>query len=60
MRRESSFLIMDATARYLDLLETQPEVINRVPQYHLASFLGITASALNRIIKKLKTTGGAS
>ena len=58
MRRESAFLIMDATQRYLDLLETQPEVINRVPQYHLASFLGITASAPNRIIKKLKTAAG--
>lgn len=59
MRRESAFLIMDATERYLDVLETQPEVINRVPQYHLASFLGVTASALNRIIKKIKESQGA-
>jgi CRP-like cAMP-binding protein len=58
MRRESAFLILDATQRYLDVLETQPEVIKRVPQYQLASFLGITASALNRIIKKLKSGSG--
>ncbi len=54
MKRESSFLILDATQRYLDVLKTQPEVVKRVPQYHLASFLGLTASGLNRIIKKLK------
>lgn len=54
MQRETAFLIKDATERYLDVVRTLPEVPKRVPQYHIASYLGITASALNRIIKKLK------
>jgi len=47
----------DAAQRYMSLLQTQPEIIERVPQYQLASFLGVTASALNRVIKKLKAEG---
>jgi len=54
MQRETAFLTKDAKERYLDVFETRPEIIRRVPQYHLASYLGITASALNRIIKRLE------
>ena len=54
MQRETAFLVKDATQRYLNVVRTLPEVPKRVPQYHIASYLGITASALNRIIKKLK------
>ncbi len=53
-QRESAFLLKDAKERYLEVCEYEPEVISRVPQYHLASYLGITASALNRIIKKIE------
>ncbi|MCP4911673.1 MAG: Crp/Fnr family transcriptional regulator [Oligoflexia bacterium] len=55
--REYHFLMSDAAQRYMSLVETQPEIIKRVPQYQLASFLGVTASALNRVIKKLKAEG---
>lgn len=55
IQRETAFLIKDATQRYLDVVRTIPEIPKRVPQYHIASYLGITASALNRIIKKLKS-----
>jgi CRP-like cAMP-binding protein len=54
IQRESAFLLKDARERYLEVCEYEPEVIERVPQYHLASYLGITASALNRIIKKIE------
>ena len=54
IQRESAFLLKDACERYLEVCEYEPEVISRVPQYHLASYLGITASALNRIIKKIE------
>ena len=54
IQRESAFLLKDARERYLEVCEYEPEVISRVPQYHLASYLGITASALNRIIKKIE------
>ncbi|MCR9204248.1 MAG: Crp/Fnr family transcriptional regulator [Halobacteriovoraceae bacterium] len=54
IQRERAFLTRDATQRYQEVLQTLPEIPKRVPQYHIASYLGITASALNRIIKKLE------
>ncbi|MBX2952613.1 MAG: Crp/Fnr family transcriptional regulator [Leadbetterella sp.] len=35
--------------RYINLLETRPELLNRIPLYHLASYLGITQVSLSRI-----------
>jgi CRP-like cAMP-binding protein len=35
--------------RYEDLIKNQPEIIKRVPQHYIASFLGITAISLSRI-----------
>lgn len=39
--------------RYLKLLEKRPDLINRVPQYHLASYLGIKPQSLSRIRKRI-------
>lgn len=41
--------------RYLTLLETQPELFNRVPLHHIASFLGITPESFSRIRKRIRT-----
>ena len=41
--------------RYLKLLETRPDLCNRVPQYHLASYLGIKPESLSRIRKRMVT-----
>jgi CRP-like cAMP-binding protein len=35
--------------RYLNLLKTRPDLIQRVPQHQLASFLGITPQSLSRL-----------
>lgn len=35
--------------RYLELIENQPDVIKRVPQHFIASYLGITPVSLSRI-----------
>ncbi|MEJ1240524.1 Crp/Fnr family transcriptional regulator [Chryseolinea sp. T2] len=35
--------------RYEDLLKQHPEIIQRVPQHYIASYLGITAVSLSRI-----------
>ncbi|HPT20647.1 MAG TPA: Crp/Fnr family transcriptional regulator [Bacteroidales bacterium] len=35
--------------RYADLLKNHPEIIKRVPQHYIASYLGITAISLSRI-----------
>jgi CRP-like cAMP-binding protein len=35
--------------RYLNLLQSRPDLIQRVPQHQLASFLGITPQSLSRL-----------
>ena len=35
--------------RYEDLIKTHPEIIKRVPQHYIASYLGITPISLSRI-----------
>ena len=39
--------------RYLNLLEERPDLINRVPQYQLASYLGVKPETLSRIRKRI-------
>lgn len=45
----ASFVTKSAEQRYLDLLETHGSLFNRVPQHHIASFLGVSAETLSRI-----------
>ena len=42
-----------AEERYLKLLKERPELIQRVPQYQLASYLGIKPESLSRIRRRL-------
>jgi CRP-like cAMP-binding protein len=35
--------------RYEDLIKNRPEIIKRVPQHYIASYLGITPTSLSRI-----------
>jgi len=53
-RRESEFLSDDATTRYEKFRDRFPGMENRIRQYHIASYLGITPVALSRIRKKLQ------
>lgn len=39
--------------RYLNLMQDRPDLINRVPHYQLASYLGIKPETLSRIRKKI-------
>jgi len=43
----------DAEQRYLSLLENQPDILQRVPQYLVASYLGIKPQSLSRIRQNL-------
>ena len=52
-RRSASFLTKSPTEKYQHLINTRPKVINRVPQYMIASYLGIKPESLSRIRKKL-------
>lgn len=39
--------------RYKELLEERPELLNKVPHYHLASYLGVKPESLSRIRKRI-------
>ena len=43
--------------RYLDLIRDHPEIIRRVPQHYIASYLGITPVSLSRIRNKAGKAG---
>lgn len=45
--------VLDAEQRYLDFIENYPKISNKVPNYLIASYLGITAEFLSRIRKKI-------
>ena len=46
-------LLKSPEERYLNLIENKPNVIQSIPQYMIASWLGITPEALSRIRKRL-------
>jgi len=51
--REIEIVQEDATARYLRFIDENPTLAERLPQYHIASHLGITPTQLSRIRKNL-------
>lgn len=51
--RFESFLFLSAKERYLQMLEDHPRFIQRIPLYHLASYLGIERESLSRIRKDI-------
>lgn len=53
-RREFEFLQLSATERYLAFDLEYPGLSERIPQYHIASYLGITPVALSRIAAGLR------
>ena len=48
-----SFIKDTPEQRYLELLQNEPHIIQRVPQHYIASYLGITPVSLSRIRNKL-------
>jgi CRP-like cAMP-binding protein len=52
-QRIASALSTSAEERYLEFLETYPTIAQRVPQFMLASYLGVTPETLSRIRKNL-------
>ena len=49
----ASFVTKSAEERYTDLLHTQGELFQRVPQQYIASFLGVSPETLSRIKARL-------
>ncbi|WP_172281615.1 Crp/Fnr family transcriptional regulator [Chryseobacterium sp. LAM-KRS1] len=57
MKHFFSFIKDSPQQRYLDLAKEKPEIIKRVPQHYIASYLGITTVHLSRIKAKILKGG---
>ena len=56
--RVMSFIAKNPQERYMELLQTQPAMLERIPQHYLANYLGITPVSLSRIRKRISTQAG--
>lgn len=52
--RWSRFITSSPEERYLNLLETRPSLLNRVPHHQIASYLGMKPPSLSRIRKRIQ------
>jgi len=52
-KREAQLLLGNAEQRYKWFIKEFPELIDKLTQYHIASFLGITPVSLSRLKKKI-------
>lgn len=53
LQRIDSFVLLSPEERYLDFIESKPDIINRVPGKYIANVLGITPVSLSRIRKRI-------
>jgi len=53
--QQIKMLTQTAKKRYLELQATQPNILQRVPQKYIASYLGITPQSLSRIKTEIST-----
>ncbi len=50
----SSFILHSAEERYLEFIEKYPLLTNRIPEYHISSYLGITPKSFSRLKGRLR------
>ncbi|MBI1221620.1 MAG: cyclic nucleotide-binding domain-containing protein [Bacteroidetes bacterium] len=53
----AKFISASPEERYLNLQKDRPDLLQRVPQYQLASFLGMTPESLSRIKRRVSRSG---
>lgn len=54
-QREAMLLTCNAEERYLWLAEHEPQLLEQVPQFHIASYIGVDPVSLSRIKRKLSS-----
>lgn len=55
-QKMTSFMTDTPEQRYQKLMQTRPDLMQRVPQYQLASYIGIKPESLSRLRKRLART----
>jgi CRP-like cAMP-binding protein len=50
----ASLITLSPQERYNKLIKKDPKLVQRIPQYYLATYLGITPESLSRIRKRIK------
>ncbi|RAJ00426.1 CRP-like cAMP-binding protein [Chitinophaga skermanii] len=53
MNKAEDFIFQTPEQRYTDLIAMHPNIVNTVPLYHIASYLGIQGPSLSRIRKRM-------
>ena len=51
-QHSANLATLDARSRYYKFMDEKPHLINRVPQYYIAAYLGIKPQSLSRIRKE--------
>ena len=54
-RRITSTISLNLEERYKELNTNYPDIIQRVPQHMIASYMGLTAETLSRVRKRIST-----
>lgn len=49
----AAFVTLNAEQRYLKLMNDDPRLLQRIPQYHLATYLGVSPETLSRIRSRI-------
>lgn len=57
-KQQIELLTLGAEQRYAILLQTFPDIHQRIAQKHIASYLGITPQSLSRIRRQIRNTAG--
>jgi len=55
----TSYLTDSPEQRYLKLLKSRPDLFQRIPQYQLASYIGVKPESLSRIRKRIIRNGAS-
>lgn len=56
-KRNAVLILSSPEERYLSILQNQPKLLERVPLYYIAQYIGIQPESLSRIRKKLARRG---
>lgn len=56
IRRIQSMLALSPEKQFLELIQSKPEIQQRVPQRYIAQYLGVAPESLSRIRKRMKYT----